>query len=253
MDLFELGRLLHSLVGVIALVAFWIAAYATKGGGLHRRTGKIYLAALIGVMTLSTLMVAGRAVQGDPGVAIFLAFLISMVGTASWLTWFSIRLKHDDRRLHGAIYRCLASWLVIAGVALLGLGISRGMPLMMLLSCLGVAFGLNMWRLALTPSRDKRWWLEQHMNGVMLNFIATHDSFIALGVGTVVAELRQPVARMLIAAGVIAAGLVLRAAASRRFRGGVPAERGRGGSRRSRKRSLRRWRFGACAGEATDR
>ena len=42
------------------------------------------------------------------------------------------------------------------------------------------------------------------MNGAMLNFIATHDSFIALGIGSVVPELRQPVARMLIAAGVIA-------------------------------------------------
>ena len=91
---------------------------------------------------------------------------------------------------------------------------------MILLSSLGVAFGLNMWRLALARHRGGRWWLAQHMNGAMLNFIATHDSFMALGIGTVVPELRQPVPRMLIRAGVISAGLLLRIAASRRFGGG---------------------------------
>ena len=218
MDLFELGRLLHSTVGIVALIAFWIAASAAKGSDLHRRTGRVYLLALIGVMTLSSLMVAGGALQGDPGVAIFLAFLISIVGTASWLMWFSIRFKREEGRLHGIIYRGLASWLVIAGVALLALGVARRVPLIMLLSSLGVGFGLNMWRLALARPRGERWWIAQHMNGVMLNFIATHDSFLALGIGTVVPELRQPVERMLIAAGVITIGLALRVAASRRFR-----------------------------------
>jgi hypothetical protein len=220
MDLFELGRLLHGMAGTVALIAFWIAASAGKGSNLHRRSGRVYLLALIGVMTLSLLMVAGRALQGDRGIAIFLAFLISLVATASWLMWFSIRFKRDEPRLYGIVYRGLASWLVMAGAALLALGIVRGLPLMMLLSSLGIAFGLNMWRLALTRTRGERWWLAHHMNGAMLNFIATHDSFTALGIGSVVPELRQPVPRMLIAASVITIGLVLRVAASRRFRGG---------------------------------
>jgi hypothetical protein len=54
------------------------------------------------------------------------------------------------------------------------------------------------------------------MNGAMLNFIATHDSFIALGIGSVVPELRHPVPRMLIAAGVIGIGVTLRVHLSRR-------------------------------------
>ncbi len=216
-DLFELGRVLHSTAGLVALVFFWIAATATKGGAAHRRAGKVYLLALIAVMTLSSLMVAGRALQGDRGVAIFLVFLISIVGTASWLMWFSIRHKHAAARLHGLVYRGLASWLIVAGAGLLGLGIVRRMPLMMLLSSLGVAFGVNMWRLALARVRDRRWWLAQHMNGAMLNFIATHDSFIALGIGSVLPELRQPMPRMLIASGIIAAGLVLRVLSSGRF------------------------------------
>jgi hypothetical protein len=216
-ELFNLGRLLHSSIGTIALGSFWVAALAAKGGALHRKAGKIYLLALVGVMTTSTLMVAGRVREGDVGSAIFLGFLISLVGSASWLTWFSIRYRRESERLLGLTYRSLASWLTVSGLALFALGVARRAPLMMLLSMLGVGFGMNMWRLLLAEPRDSRWWLAHHMNGAMLNFIATHDSFVALGVGSIVPELRQPVPRMLVAATVIGVGITLRATLRRRY------------------------------------
>jgi hypothetical protein len=215
METFEAGRLLHSTVGAVALIAFWIAALARKGSEPHRRAGRVYLCAMLGVLVLSTLMVAGRAQMGDPGLAIFLAFLISLVGTASWLMWFAVRRKRDPGGFTGPLYRGLASWLMLAGAALLALGMVRNRPLMMLLSLLGLGFGANMWRLALAKTHDARWWLGQHMNGAMLNFIATHDSFIALGIGSVVPELRQGVPRMLIAATLILIAVALRASRGR--------------------------------------
>jgi len=216
MELFEMGRLLHSTAGIVALASFWVAALAHKGGAKHRRAGRVYLASLLAVMTLSSLMVAGKAVSGDPGIAIFLAFLISMVGTASWLMWFSIRRRREPEALTGGVYRGLALWLMLAGGSLFVLGASRGLPLTMFLSLLGVGFGANMWRLALAPARDGRWWLAHHMNGAMLNFIATHDSFLALGVGTVVPALRQGLPRMLVAVTVTILGLSLRVWMARR-------------------------------------
>jgi hypothetical protein len=213
-ELFDLGRLLHSAAGIVTLVSFWVAALAHKGGARHRRAGKVYLVSLLAVMTFSSLMVAGKAVSGDPAIAIFLAFLISMVGTASWLMWFSIRRRREAQALTGGVYRGLASWLMLAGAALFILGASRRLPLTMFLSLLGVGFGANMWRLALAPARDG--WLAHHMNGAMLNFIATHDSFLALGVGSVVPALRQGSPRMLVAAVVTLLGLSLRVWMARR-------------------------------------
>lgn len=199
MDLFDLGRLLHSLAGTIALVAFWTAFVSGKGSARHKASGRIYLRALIVVMGMSALMVAGRALHGDIGGAIYLIFLISIVGTASWLMLFAMRSRRDPARLSGWVYRGLATWLIVAGAGVFSLGVARGAPLMMFLSALGVAFGGNMWRLALQPTPDAKWWLGQHINGVALNFIATHDSFLALGLGSVVSELRAPVPRMMIA------------------------------------------------------
>ncbi len=218
MDLFELGRLLHSAIGTIALAAFWTAALASKGGRIHQKAGTVYLVSLIGVMSMSTLMVAGQALAGDIGTAVFFVFLISMVGTASWLTSFSFQYRRNPDRLLGPVYHGLASWLVISGLALFGLGSSRGRPLMMFLALLGLGFGANMWRLSMQPGRDGRWWVSHHMNGAMLNFVATHDSFTALGIGSVVPELRQPVPRMIIAVGVTAIALTLRIRLARRRR-----------------------------------
>lgn len=210
LDLFQLGRSLHIAAGSVALVTFWIAACSVKGSPLHKRAGRIYLCALIAVLALSTLMVAGQAQQGDAGRAVFLAFLISLVSTATWLMWFAIRGRNDRERFLGWTYRGLATWLIAAGSAMLVLGVMRGRPLMILLSLLGIGFGANMWRLVFAGVHGRVWWLQQHMNGAMLNFVATHDSFFALGVGSVVPELRQPVPRMLIALAVILIGLGLR-------------------------------------------
>lgn len=138
--------------------------------------------------------------------------------------WFSIRYRRDQARLLGPVYRGLASWLITSGLALFCLGVARGAALMMLLSLLGVGFGANMWRLALAPEDDGRWWLAHHMNGAMLNFIATHDSFIALGVGSVVPELRRSVPRMLVAAGVIGIGMTLRIGLGRRQKAAQPLD-----------------------------
>ena len=217
MTLFELGRLLHSTVGIVALISFWIAALARKGGPLHRRAGKVYLPSMIVIMVLSVLMVAGKASEGTTGIAIFLAFLISIVGTASWLMWVPIQRRRSGGRIDGPTYRVLATWLILAGSALFLMGVAMNRYLIMFLSLLGVGFGTNMWRLALSRERGPKWWLEHHMNGAMLNFIATHDSFLALGLGSVIPELRHGWPRMAVAIGVTAIGLILRALSGARY------------------------------------
>jgi hypothetical protein len=209
-DLFHWGRLLHSCVGVVALIAFWVAGTAVKGGPLHRRAGTIYLCALLAVMALSVLMAVGRALEGDVGIAFYLTFLVSMVGTASWLMWFAIRYKENEQRLLGRTYRILATWLIVVGLATFSIGVMRAGPLTMFLSLLGVGFGANMWRLALVRTGVRNWWLQHHMNGTTLNFIATHDSFLALGVGSLIPEIRHSVPRMTVALTATAVAIGLR-------------------------------------------
>jgi hypothetical protein len=54
------------------------------------------------------------------------------------------------------------------------------------------------------------------MNRAMLNCIATHDSFLALGMGSVVPELRHGLPRMSIAVGLTVVAIAVRVAFARR-------------------------------------
>ena len=210
MELFNLGVLLHSSVGTVALASFWTAALARKGSRVHRTAGKILLLSLIGVMTFATLQVAARLQTGNLAGALLYLFLISLVATACWLTWFSVRHQRDPARLTGAVYRTLASWLVIVGAIVFSTGVATERPLTMFLALLGLGFGANMWRLALKPASGPQWWRAHHMNGAMMNFIACHDSFLTIGLASVLPEIRQPYPRMTVAVTVTVVAIVLR-------------------------------------------
>jgi hypothetical protein len=211
MDLYSFGRTLHVSVGVITLSTFWIAALATKGSALHRRAGAVYLVSLVAILATAGMMLLARLSAGEASMAAWIALLIIFLGTSAWLAWSSIRRKRQGvAMLTGLVYRTLASLNLGAGLVMVGLFLVTGFPLILILSSVGFAMGTAMWRLVLRGPRDRRWWLEQHLNAAAVNFAATHDSFLSLAVGSVVPELRQPWPRALIAVSVLSLALALR-------------------------------------------
>jgi hypothetical protein len=210
MELYSFGRTLHVVVGVITLATFWMAALATKGSVLHRRAGAVYLVSLVAILATAGLMLVGRVSQGDTSTAAWIGILMIFLGTSAWLAWASIRHKRSVALLTGHVYKVLASLNLIAAALMIGLFLATGFPLILILSSVGFAMGTTMWRLVLQGPRDRRWWLEQHMNAAAVNFAATHDSFLSLAVGSVIPVLREAWPRALIAVGVLSLALVLR-------------------------------------------
>jgi hypothetical protein len=168
------------------------------------------LLSLIAILVTAGLMLLGRLSQSDASMAVWLGILILFIGTSAWLAWASIRHKQNVALLTGSVYKLLASMNLGAGVLLVGLFFLARFPLILILSSVGFAMGTAMWRLALRGPRDRRWWLEHHMNAAAINFAATHDSFVSLAVGSVIPVLREPWPRALIAATVLSVALVLR-------------------------------------------
>jgi hypothetical protein len=210
MDLYSFGRTLQISVGVVTLATFWMAALAKKGGVLHRRAGAIYLISLVAILATASLMFVARLRVGDTSPAAFIGILTVFLGTSAWLAWSSIRHKRNVALLTGRVYKLLASLNLVAGVLMVGLFFVARFPLILILSSVGFVLGTTMWRLALRGPRDRRWWLEQHMNAAAVNFAATHDSFLSLAVGSVIPVLREPWPRALIAVSVLSLALVLR-------------------------------------------
>lgn len=219
MDLYSFGRTLHVAVGTVTLATFWIAALATKGGTLHRRAGAIYLVSLIAILVTAVMMLLARLRAGDSSTAAWIGMLIIFIGTSAWLARSSIRQKQSAALLTGRVYKLLASLNLGAGVVMVGLFLVARFPLILILSSVGFAMGTTMWRLAVRGPRDRRWWLEQHMNAAAVNFAATHDSFLSLAIGSVVPVLREPWPRALIAVSVLSLALALRIWMGRRYLG----------------------------------
>lgn len=75
MDLYAFSKFLHIGAGTFALVGFWTAGMARKGGPLHRRVGQIYLTAMCVVMATGLVMATHVFAQGKVVSATFLSYL----------------------------------------------------------------------------------------------------------------------------------------------------------------------------------
>lgn len=174
----------HAFVGVVALGAFWSAAFLRKGSPWHRRAGQVFLLAMAGILATGFPMAAHQALQGKTVTAAFLGYLLVITATGVWLAWRAIRDKHDIARYTGPVYMALAWLSLLAGVGVLVLGVRVGSPLLMGFSSIGLFAGTDMLRkrrgraqLAATP----RWWLVEHYTAMLGNGIATHIAFLGIG------------------------------------------------------------------------
>ena len=96
MNTYEKIKLVHMTIGAVALIAFWVAAIARKGGPVHRAAGKVYLLTLICVMVSTLPFVAVSASEGRVSQVMLLSYLLLITLTAAWLTWRSIRDRRDS-------------------------------------------------------------------------------------------------------------------------------------------------------------
>lgn len=174
----------HGAVGMLALLAFWIAATVRKGSPLHRRVGQGYLLAMLGIIATALPLAWFRYQQGQPVIAAFLAYLAVITATGVWSAWRAIRDKHDVVRYTGFAYAGFA-WLSLgAGLGMFVLGVRIGSPLLAGFSTIGIFVGQDMLRNRYNPDRlgsQPRWWLAEHYSAMLGNGIATHIAFLAIG------------------------------------------------------------------------
>ena len=70
----------HSLAGAVSLLTFWLAAFARKGGPLHRGSGKVYLVAMLGICVTALPMAATFFLRGQNGIATFRKITTGIIG-----------------------------------------------------------------------------------------------------------------------------------------------------------------------------
>ena len=189
MDLYTVSKFLHLGAGTLALVTFWTAGIARKGGALHVRVGKIYLLAMCLVIATALVMCAILYRQGKVVSASFLAYLIVITAAGCWNAWRAIRDKRSWQQFTGPVYRAMAALSLIAGLGIFALGYARGIVLFMGFALVGVSIGIGAWRDIRRGPEDAKWWLRQHYRSMLGNGVATHIAFLGLGLPRLLPEL----------------------------------------------------------------
>ena len=175
----------HIVCGVIALISFWFAALGKKGTPRHKLIGKIYMLSMV-VITLTAVVLAGYFyAAGKPGIATFLAYLVLITITAMATALRAIRHKTDEKAFRNQGYRYLA-WLNIGiGLLVFGIGWHLSQPILMGFCWVGVGIGAQMLHRIRHPLGHTRWWMSEHIGGILGCGVATHIAFLSIGLGRI--------------------------------------------------------------------
>lgn len=225
-SLYPLLVALHGIAGALALLTFWMAALARKGGPWHRRAGQAYLGAMGGILVTAPPLAAARFAEGHSVTGAFLAYLVVISATGVWTAWRAVRDRDDVERYTGPVYRALAGCSLAAGLAVLALGILKSVPLLIGFSAIGLVSGLDMLRKRRNRAalaRRPRWWMVEHYTAMLGNGIATHIAFLAIGLPRLLPALDGTMLHYAAWFGPIAVALVSKALLDRRWAPRAPA------------------------------
>ena len=174
----------HAIIGAVALASFWTAAFASKGSGLHRRVGQVYLLAMAGIVITGLLLALGKWLQGQPVAAAFLGYLLVITAAAVWTAWRAVRDRNDPWRYTGPVFVALGALAVLSGSGILWLGLQVGSPLLIGFSTVGLFAGGGMLHKRLHRARLAQrplWWRTEHYTAMLGNAVATHIAFLVIG------------------------------------------------------------------------
>lgn len=171
----------HGAIGVVGLLCFWSALSLKKGSNGHRRAGRVYLVAMLGICVTGAPMAISRFIDGHVTSGAFLSYLLLLVLGAGWLGWRAIRDRQDVERYRGTGYIAIALVWLAAGTAMLLLGLIKGAPLIAGFSLVGLHAGFDMLRRRRTLGDNPRWWMRAHYSAIFGTGVATHISFLSIG------------------------------------------------------------------------
>lgn len=179
--LHEIARWAHIGIGTLAFASLWTAGFARKGGHVHRRAGRIYVMTMVLVLASAGVLTSQAFLGGQWMGGIFLVYLLTITGTALWMGKRALRFKGNAPGYAGGAMPIVGVLNILAAGGAVTIGIMADEMFIAGISAIGflIGFGaLTMWR---KPPDHPRFWLKEHIGGMIGAGIATHVAFASIG------------------------------------------------------------------------
>lgn len=221
--LHEVARWLHVGIGLGAFASLWTAAFARKGGQLHRRAGTVYVwtmtivLATAGVLTLTTLL------RGNWMGAVVLTYLFTITGTSLWMGRRALRFKGNAPGYTRGLFLPVGVFNILSAAGVAAVGVMAREYFLAGISAIGFLIGLGSIAMSRRPPDHPRWWLKEHIGGMLGAGIATHIAFASIGLRQLFPQADTSVVTIWPWAVPLVVGMVAGALAERRYvKGGAP-------------------------------
>ncbi len=191
----------HALAGILGLALFWMPLLSRKGGGVHKRSGKAFIASmqLVGLtavgMTLMLFVIPLElrgALDEPPARQLQIITqtreLAQLLLTLGLLLLANSRqavlvLRYKDNRIPLRLWghQVLVLMLLVASLNLLYRAANDGGVLAYVFSILGLGNGLSIGRYLYRSNLPRGAWLLGHIGNVLGAGIGAHTAFLVFG------------------------------------------------------------------------
>ena len=198
----------HIVAGAVALVLFWCAALSRKGSPFHKRSGRIYLMAMVAVIITAVPLSIALFARGQPVIGTFMAYLVVLVSLTCRNSWQAVQCKRNFDAYTGAGLKLLATAAGLAGLIVLAGGLYTGIPVLVGFGMIGPMLAWRSWKLIRNGPEGPGWWLSEHFGNMIGNGVATHIAFLQVGMVRLLPDLDLGIVQNLGWFGPLAAGAI---------------------------------------------
>jgi hypothetical protein len=182
MNFLQAIRWLHVLASVTALATLAVPLVARKGGGLHRRVGRVYVRAMAAAIASSVVASGWRlALDPVPGRrvrAVFFLYVALLAGTSLSAGMRALATKGRAAPSRHPWDVGLPALLVAGAVALALFGARTGVALFVGFAPVGLLIGAGQLAYWLRPPQTRTHFVVAHMNGMVASGIAALTAFL---------------------------------------------------------------------------
>jgi len=213
----EIARWSHIGVGTLAFASLWTAAFTRKGGKLHRAAGRVYLWTMVIVLTTAAVLTLTTLARGHWIGAVFLFYLLTITATSLWMGKRTLNFKGNARGYTRGPFLAVGMLNMLAAAGAMAVGLIAEQYFIAGVSIIGFLFGfgaIGIWR---KPPEHPRFWLKEHIGGMVGAGIATHVAFASVGLRQLFPDLDATVITIWPWLVPIVGGFVLAGLAERRY------------------------------------